>query len=70
MTKDEYIVSLAEIGVELPDGDKSHYMALAQAIGYPDIIEKIRREILQYPAPLIPKREILMIIDDCMRVEN
>ena len=62
MTKDEYVVALAEIGVELSSTNKSHYEALAQAIGYAEVIDRIRSEIAAYPAPLIPKREVLNII--------
>ena len=62
MTKDEYVVALAEIGVELSSTNKSHYEALAQAIGYAEVIDRIRSEVADYPAPLIPKREVLRII--------
>ena len=62
MTKDEYVVALAEIGVELSSTNRTHYEALAQAIGYAEVIDRIRSEIAAYPAPLIPKREVLNII--------
>lgn len=62
MTKDEYVVALAEIGVELSSTNKAHYEALAQAIGYAEVIDRIRSEVADYPAPLIPKREVLRII--------
>jgi len=62
MTKDEYVVALAEIGVELSSTNKTHYEALAQAIGYADALDRIRSEVAAYPAPGIPKREVLRII--------
>lgn len=62
MTKDEYVVALAEVGVELSSTNKTHYEALAQAIGYAEVIDRIRSEVADYPAPLIPKREVLNII--------
>jgi hypothetical protein len=62
MTKDEYVVALAEIGVELSSTNKTHYEALAQAIGYAEVIDRIRSEVAAYPAPSIPKREVLNII--------
>lgn len=62
MTKDEYVVALAEIGVELSSVNKAHYEALAQAIGYADTLDRIRSEVAAYPAPLVPKREVLRII--------
>lgn len=62
MTKDEYVVALAEIGVELSSANKTHYEALSQAIGYAEVIDRIRSEVAAYPAPSIPKREVLNII--------
>lgn len=106
MTKDEYVVALAEIGVELSSVNKTHYEALAQAIGYAEEIEKIRaeieqginkeerlkevlrknrenmlemireeswkvelihKEIAEYPAAVIPKKEALEIINRAMK---
>lgn len=108
MTKDEYIVALAEVGVELSSTNRAHYEALAQAIGYPEELEKIRaekeqyvtkeerlkevlrknrenmleiireesgkielihKEIAEYPAPVIPKRDALEIINRAMKGE-
>lgn len=62
MNKDEYIVALAEVGVGLSSTKKMHYEALAKAIGYPEALDRIWEKIVQYPAPLIPKRELLAII--------
>lgn len=62
MTKDEYVIALAEVGVELSSTNRAHYEALAQAIGYADSLDRIRSEVADYPAPLIPKREVLRII--------
>lgn len=62
MTKDKYVIALAEVGVELSSTNKTHYEALAQAIGYAEVIDRIRSEVADYPAPLIPKREVLNII--------
>lgn len=67
MTKDEYVVALAEVGVELSSTNRAHYEALAQAIGYADILDLIRSEVADYPAPLIPKREVLNIIREVER---
>jgi hypothetical protein len=62
MTKDEYVIALAEVGVELSSANRTHYEALAQAIGYADSLDRIRSEVAAYPAPSIPKREVLRII--------
>lgn len=109
MTKDEYVIALAEVGVELSSTNKSHYEALAQAIGYPEEIEKIRaeieqlvnkeerlkevmrknrentiemireeswkiervhKEIAEYPAPVIPKRDALEIVNKAMKASK
>lgn len=67
MTKDEYVIALAEVGVELSSTNKAHYEALAQAIGYADTLDRIRSEVAAYPAPLIPKREVLNIIREVER---
>ena len=109
MTKDEYVVALAEVGVELSSTNKTHYEALAQAIGYSEEIEKIRaeieqhvnkekelkevfrknresmleiireeswkielihKEIAEYPAAVIPKREALGIVNKAMKASE
>jgi hypothetical protein len=101
MTKDEYVIALAEVGVELSSTNKTHYEALAQAIGYAEEIEqyvnkeerlkevlrknrenmvemireeswkieRVHKEISEYPAPVIPKREALEIINRAMKGE-
>lgn len=109
MTKDEYVIALAEVGVELSSTNRAHYEALAQAIGYAEEIEKIRaeieqyankeerlkevlrknrenmleiireeswkvelihKEIAEYPAPVIPKRDALEIVNKAMKASK